>query len=185
MRIKGSKKAESGILFISGATYRRVSVFRYREACQIFLRTLDAYRREYGLRIYGYALLPDHYHLLLWFPPERRLADFLRDFKSLAGRRIVDWLRESEKEKVLARFRIKKSPRRGKDARFCVLQYNSYAKALQGSRVLRQKLDYIHANPRRDGLTSVPASYPWSSASAYSGRGMSLVKIDRLELPYD
>jgi REP element-mobilizing transposase RayT len=185
VRIKGSKKAESGILFISGSTYRRVPVFRYRRACQIFLRTLDAYWREYALRVYAYALLPDHYHLLLWFSPERRVADFLRDFKSLAGRRIVDWLRESEKKRVLARFRIKKTRRRGKDPRFCILQYNSYVKAVQGSRVLRQKLEYIHANPRRDGLTSAPASYPWSSASAYSGRGLSIVKIERLELPYD
>jgi len=185
MAIKASKKAHGGFLFISGSTHRRIPLFRYKRACEIFLKTLEAYRRKYDLRVHAYALLPEHYHLLLWFPPQQRLVDFLRDFKSLTGKRIVEWLQQEELNDLLARLEVKREPRRTKDARHCVLQYDSYVKTLLGSRALRQKLNYIHANPVCEELAGTPEAYAYSSARAYAGKGLSLVKLDRLELPYD
>ena len=129
--------------------------------------------------------MPDHYHLLLWFPPDRGLANFFRDFKSLVGKRIVEWLRAEKLDKLLARFQLKRSPRRDKDARYCILQYNSYVKALDRSRPLRQKIGYIHLNPVRERLAPSPDAYPYSSARAYAGKGLSIVKVDLFDLPYD
>src|SRR3989344_5075582 len=183
--MKASKKAHSGFLFISGSSYRRIPVFRYRKPCQIFLQTLEAYRRKYELRVYAYAVMPDHYHLLVWFPLERRLVDFLRDFKSLGGKRILDWLRREELTRLLPRFELNRKPRQERDARYCVLQYKSYVKPIVGVAAIRQKLQYIHLNPVRAGLAATPEAYPYSSAPAYAGKGLTWVKIDRLELPYD
>lgn len=183
--MKGSKKAHSGLLFISGSTFRRVPVFRHKKASDIFLRALEGYRAKYELRVHAYALLPDHYHLLLWFPPKHELASFLRDFKSLVGRQTVDWLQCENLGELLSHLELKRDRRRGKDARYSILQYNSYIKGVRGSRALRQKLNYIHLNPVRAGLAQTPEAYLYSSARAYLGRGLSLVKIDRLELPYD
>lgn len=183
--MKASKKAQSGFLFISGSTYRRIPIFRYKKACEIFLRTLNAYRRKYHLRIHAYALLPEHYHLLLCFPPQHRLVDFLRDFKSLVGKQIVEWLRQQKLNQLLARFELKRTPPRKRDPRYCILQYNSYVKTLLSTHAVRQKLNYIHVNPVRERLAATPEAYPQSSARAYAGKGLSLVKLDRLELPYD
>jgi len=184
-RIKGSHKARSGYLFLSGSRYGRVPVSRYAKPCKIFLYALEAYRREYGLRIHAYAVMPDHYHLLMWFPPERHLVNFLRDFKSLVGRRIVECLRVEKLDRLLTRFRLKRTPRRDKDARYCILQYNSPVKALESSRALRQKIGYIHLNPVREELAASPEVYPYSTARNYAGYGLSIVKVERLELPYD
>jgi len=184
-RVRGSQKARTGYLFISGSTYRRIPVFRYAKPRKVFLHSLEAYRSEYGLRIHAFALMPDHYHLLLWFPPERRPVDFLRDFKSLVGKRIIEWLRVEKLDRLLARFRLKREPRRDKDARYCILQYNSHVKVLDSSRALRQKIGYIHLNPVKEGLAASPEAYTYSSARNYAGYGLSIVKIERLELPYD
>lgn len=181
--MKASKKAHSGFLFISGSTYRRIPVFRYKKPCEIFLESLEAYRRKYEFRVHAYALLPDHYHVLLWFPPDRRPVDFLRDFKSLVAKRILDWLRKERLDRLLARFQLRQTPRRERDARYCVLQYNSYVKTLADSRMLRQKLNYIHSNPVREGLAATPEAYLYSSARAYAEKGLSIIKIDRLEFP--
>ncbi len=184
-RIRGSQKARSGYLFISGSTYRRIPVFRFADPCRVFLNSLEAYRREYGARIHAYVLMPDHYHLLLWFPPERRPVDFLRDFKSLVGKRVVEWLQREKLERLLVRFQLKRALRRDRDARYCILQYNSHVKALSSSRALRQKIGYIHLNPVRERLATSPEAYAYSSARIYAGHGLSIVKVDRLELPYD
>jgi REP element-mobilizing transposase RayT len=82
-----------GFVFISGSVYRRIPIFRYKMACKTFLCALEAYRRKYGFTVHAYALMPNHYHLLLWFPPSEDLTDFLRDFKSLVGKQILNWLR--------------------------------------------------------------------------------------------
>ena len=184
-RPRSSQKASSGTLYISGSTYRRVPIFRQHKACEIFLCALEAYRQRFELRVFAYAVMPDHYHLLLNIPPDRRLLDFLRDFKSLVGRQILDWIRQSERDELLRRFALPRKGARNKDARYCVLQYNAYVKALDSPRALRQKSAYIHMNPVRERLAESPEAYPYSSARVYAGKGLSLVKVDRLELPYD
>ncbi len=179
--MKASSKAQRGFVFISGSVYRRIPLFRYKTSCEIFLQTLDAYRRKYGFLVHAYALMPDHYHILLWFPPQHRLVSFLRDFKSLVGREILEWMRKQGLSRMLTRCELKRIPRREKDARYCVLQYNNYIKELQGSEALWQKVNYIHFNPVQAGLVSTPEAYSYSSARAYTGKGLSLVKIDLLK----
>ena len=181
MKIKGTHKARSGFLFISGSTHRRIPLFRYRRACDIFLKTLEAYREKYALRIHAYALMPDHYHLLLWFPPEHDLVDLLRDFKSLVGGKIVEWLKREKLDALLAHFQLKNAPRRTRDARYCILQYNSYIKSVVGSSAMEQTLNYIHQNPVREGLVESPEEYPYSSGGAYAGKRFGPVKVGRLE----
>jgi len=151
----------------------------------LFLSTLEAYRRKYNFRVHAYALLPDHYHLMVSFPPHKELVNFLRDFKSMVGKKVVAWLLEEKLDGLLACFQLRKVRRRPRDAQYCVLQYNSYVKPVLGVAAIRQKLQYIHLNPVRAGLAATPEAYPYSSAPAYAGKGLTWVKIDRLELPYD
>jgi hypothetical protein len=113
------------------------------------------------------------------------LVNFLRDFKSLVGKRIVEWLRSEKLDRLLGRFQLKRTPRRDKDARYCILQYNSHVKSLSSSRALRQKIHYIHLNPVRERLAASAETYTYSTARLYAGVGLSIVKVDRLELPYD
>ncbi len=179
--MKASSKAQCGFVFISGSVYRRIPLFRHKTPCHIFLRALDAYRRKYRFLVHAYALMPDHYHILLWLPPRHRLVNFLRDFKSFVGRQILEWMHKEGLSQLLAGCELKRVPRRRKDARYCVLQYNNYVKELQGSQALWQKVNYIHFNPVQDDLVLTPEAYSYSSARAYAGKGLSPVKIDLLK----
>ncbi len=122
------KSADRGWLFITGATYRRIPLFREREHCEIFLENLRFYRKKYRFDVSGYALLPDHYHLLLRMPEEVALPGLLRDFKSAVGRQVIDALKRNNQDRLLERLLVPRLPRRRKDARFRVLQADNYVK---------------------------------------------------------
>ncbi|MFQ5817285.1 MAG: transposase [Terriglobia bacterium] len=184
-KLKATHKARVGFLFISATTYRRLPLFRYRRPCQIFFENLEFYHRKYNFRLHAYVLMPNHFHLLINFPADRRLADFLRDFKSAVGIQILDWLKTEGRTQLLSRLALNRSPQRRKDPRYAVWQRDSYITPLVSTKLLRQRLNYIHANPIREGLAATPEAYPYSSARAYTGKGLSLAKIDPLELPYD
>ena len=162
------KSANHGWLFITGAAYRRVPLFWKPEYCEIFLENLSFYRRKYHFDVLGYVLLPDHNHLLLAVPEEVPLQDLLRDFKSQVGRQVVDTLRRNGEKDLLQRLAVKKVRRR-KDARFRVLQGDNYIRRIFSEKFFRQKLEYIHLNPVREGLADSLVDYLYSSARWYEG----------------
>ncbi len=51
--------------FITSSTYRRVPVFASKRFCQIFAQALGRLRQEFGFRLVGWVLKPDHFHLLI------------------------------------------------------------------------------------------------------------------------
>jgi len=181
-KVKASHKARAGHLFVSATTHRRLPLFRYRPACEIFVQNLEFYRRKYGFRLHAYVLMPNHFHLLVDFPPNSSLVDFLRDFKSVVGLRIVQWAKGENLIKLLSHLAVSRVPRRRKDARHAVWQRDSHLTPLLSERIIRQKLRYIHENPVRAGLVAAPEDYPYSSARVYAGRGETGVKIDLLDV---
>ncbi len=57
---------DSGHLqFITSSTYRCVTVFTSKCFCQIFAEVLGRLRQEFGFRLVGWVLIPDHFHLLI------------------------------------------------------------------------------------------------------------------------
>lgn len=179
---KPSNVGLHGFLFVSGSVFHRVPLFKQSEPCEIFLRALDAYRRKFDLRLHAYVVMPEHYHFLVWFPQQERFTSFLRDFKSLVGKQVLDWMRLAQLSALMSRFRLKSTPNRPRDPRFCILQYGNVVKAFEGgARVLMQKVNYIHENPVRAGLASKAEDYQYSSMRAYLGEQSCLVQVDVLK----
>ena len=62
--------------FITFTCYRRQEYLTNDNACSVFLRALENTRKRYGLRVYGFVLMPEHVHfcsasLLAAFFPAR------------------------------------------------------------------------------------------------------------------
>ncbi len=158
-------------MFITGSTHRRLPIFASRRHCEIFLDNLGFYREKYGFDVMAYALLPDHYHLILVLPPGISLVSLLRDFKSAVGKQIIETLKKQAKSRLLEQLRLASPPQRRKDARFKVLQADNYIEGVTSERFFRQKLDYIHANPVQHRLAVKETDYPYSSARWYDEEG--------------
>src|ERR1700687_5651977 len=56
---------------------------------RIFESALERVRRSFRLRVYGYAIMPEHVHLLLSEPQRETLADALKSLKQGVSRRLI------------------------------------------------------------------------------------------------
>ena len=69
--------------------YHRRPFFTPTPAKRIFESALERVRRSFGLRIYGYVIMPDHVHLLASEPERGPLADALKSLKQGVSRRLI------------------------------------------------------------------------------------------------
>jgi putative transposase len=173
-------KPDSGFLFVSGGLFKRAPLFPESEAAKILLEMLEAYRERYAFRVHAYAVMPDHYHFLIWFPEEGDFRGFLRDFKSLAAKKILGWLKVYDSQ-LLRRFLLPGERRRQKDPRYCILQHGNYVKALRDGEAAVKVIEYIHMNPVRAGLASSADQYEFSSAGFFMRKAESIVKVEWIE----
>jgi hypothetical protein len=65
--------------FVTFCCYHRSRLFRTDASCRIFESALERVRRSYRLYVYGYAVMPDHVHLLL-SEPQREGGPFKPGF---------------------------------------------------------------------------------------------------------
>ena len=68
-------------------TWRRVRAIRKHDVSIIADSVLDAGRRTH-VRVHAQAVLSDHVHVVVSYPPHATLAAFVRDAKSESARRI-------------------------------------------------------------------------------------------------
>jgi len=69
--------------FITFSCYKRQPFLCIPEAKNIVERLLEQTRKQQGLRIAAYVLMPEHVHLLTDEPDRDTLATFLQIFKQL------------------------------------------------------------------------------------------------------
>ncbi len=173
------KSSEYPVHFISGYVRYRVPLFELRpDIARLFVEALCFYRRKYGLQIFGFVVMPDHYHLLLGFPPVLRISNFLRDFKSYVGKQVVERLQAEGAFTLLDRFRNSRSRKRFRDPKYRVLQPDNDDRVIYSEKFFRQKLDYIHSNPVKKGLVPIAAEYPWSSCRSYLTGEEHPIRVD-------
>jgi putative transposase len=110
---------------------------------------------KYGAHILGYVFIPSHIHLLINIDG-RHLGSFMRDFKKYIAQKAIKDMGVPSSQIWMPRY----------DRLVIVAE-----------KVLRSKLNYIHNNPLKAGLVSVPEDWAWSSARAYAGFGDGVLKV--------
>ena len=61
--------------FITFSCYHRQRLLSSAHRRDLFLRVLEQVRQRYRWVILGYVVMPEHVHLLVSEPPERKLCD--------------------------------------------------------------------------------------------------------------
>ena len=140
--------------------YRRMQFLNADGARCAVLQGLENTRRRYGLRIYGFVLMPEHVHLLLSEPERGTLACALQSLKSASAR----MARRAEPVLVTA------APH------FWQARY--YDRYMRDYAEFSEKLRYIHRNPVKRGLCAAPEHWPWSSFRHYWGGADVGVEIE-------
>ena len=108
----------------------------------------------YGIKIYGYVVMPEHVHLLLSEPQRGTLP------------RAMQILKQSVSTKLNARG----------DERFWLPRYYDFNVFTQPKHI--EKLQYIHRNPVARNLVSSPELWKWSSFRHYLTGEIGTVEIE-------
>jgi len=126
---------------------RREAIVRDVEDRATFMRTLGETCRRTGFRVHAYALMTNHYHLLLE-TPEANLS------------RGMGWLQNAYTRRINTRHRLWGHVFGGR--------YKSIV--VEPGQCFWALMDYIHLNPVRAGIGKEAdglESYPWSSVRQY------------------
>lgn len=186
------------VYFITITVIDWVDVFTREEYKSIIAESLDYCRRKKGLQIYAWVLMTNHIHLIAAHDTDcEHLWKTIGDFKKFTSRKIIGAILENEgesrkkwmlrhfwEENILcsddASCSVSKNTnpdiphyhlwQRGFD-RYCILNIKH----------LRQKMDYIHANPIRAGIVFKPWEYRYCSYPNYCGE-QGMLEIDLLDL---
>jgi putative transposase len=132
-----SRSAQPGTYFVTSATYNRRRFFQVIANAELFLVTLQHYRREGYYKLHAFVIMPDHIHLLLTpqgITLERSIGFIKGGFSHRLESRSPVWQRGFTDHRIRDRedFMIRR--------------------------------EYIHQNPVDAHMVELAESYPFSSA---------------------
>ncbi|MCD9575456.1 REP-associated tyrosine transposase [Flavobacterium soyae] len=171
---------KTGAYFISFATVYWIDVFTREEYFGSIVESLDYCRKNKGMEIYGYCIMPSHIHLI--FRSEKGdPSGLIRDFKGFTSRKMLKTIeensQESRKEWMLWMFeRAGKKNSNVKLRQFW--QQNNKPIEIWSLTVFEQKLNYIHNNPVQTGFVTNPVDWKYSLARNYGDNDQTVLEID-------
>jgi REP element-mobilizing transposase RayT len=119
--------------------------------------------------------MPDHFHLLA-NPLKLDISVVVGRLKGRAAAAILSWLRSAGHLSSLAKLALPKQLKSGQAHAVWMREFSAID--IWSRKFIRQKLNYIHLNPVRAGLTDHPAKRRWSSYLAYLPHETGSVPIE-------
>ena len=160
--------AERGIYFITAGTYQKDHYYRKVAALNEFQELLFSTAQEHRVDLHAWALLSNHYHLIL--ETEQPLRPFFRHLHSLAAR--------------------ERNLRDGVEGRKVWFQYRDTQLTYERSYLAR--LNYVNENAVHHRIVLRSTNYRWCSAAWFEDRAdrsfvrmVQNLKIDKLNVPDD
>ncbi len=148
-------------------------MFTRPDTVEILLNCWRYQRENEGLRLYGYVVLENHLHFIA---QAKNLNKCVSSFKSFTARKIIDYLKVQQAERLLTWLRFSRLAHK-QDREYQFWQEGVHAELVFSEAMMREKLDYIHANPVKRGYVNLPEHWRYSSASSYAGQ-VRLIEID-------
>jgi putative transposase len=126
-----------GTYFVTSATFGRRRLFQVAVNAELFLETLQQYRRDGHYKLHAFVVMPDHIHLLLT-PQEMAIERAMGLIKGGFSHRL--------------------------SSKFPVWQRGFTDHRIRSSDEFQAKREYIHQNPVRARMVELPGLYHYSSA---------------------
>ena len=173
---------KEGIYFVSFATVYWIDVFIRESYFELMIQALSFFRKERGMLIYGYCIMPGHVHLLFQAKKENP-SELIRDLKKFTATNLVNLIRdnqqESRKEWLLWMFK-RAGTKSSNVTHYQFWQHHNQPIEIHSDKFFNEKLDYIHQNPVVSGFVSEPQDWKYSSAKNYWQAVDSVLNIDLL-----
>ena len=162
--------------FVTFSCFRRRPFLATRRARDHFVKILDQVRSRHSFRIVGYVVMPEHVHLLIDEPSGNTPSKVLQVLKQKVSRAL-----RAKPSRVLQGqlpLAFLDAGANGNAAAFW--QRRFYDFNVWSAKKVKEKLEYMHANPVKRKLVTHPRDWPWSSWSHYANGEEGLLRIDGL-----
>ncbi|MBC8054716.1 MAG: transposase [Sphingobacteriaceae bacterium] len=170
---------KEGLYFVSFATINWIDVFVRDEYFMALVGSLAWCRKEKGMEIYSWCIMPSHVHLV-FRAKDANPGELLKSFKTYTSKALQKMIKEHPQESrrewilwMMERAGLKNS--NVKKMQFW--QQHNKPIELWSAEVTDQKVDYIHNNPVIAAFVGEAHHWKYSSAIDYCG-GKGLLKID-------
>lgn len=127
----------------------------------IIIQSLQYLTANKQVTLYAFVIMSNHIHLIWQALPDKTPQQIQHSFMKYTAQQIKFDLVENDKI-LLDKFRVN-----AKDRTYQFWERNSLGIDLYKDDAFMQKLEYIHYNPVKAGLCSLPEEYYFSSAAFY------------------
>jgi putative transposase len=142
--------------FITCSCYHRQPFLASARRRDLFLEILEEVRYKYQFVVWGYVVMPEHFHLLIGEPSKRSVAVAMQVLKQRVSCRC------RRKKKVHGQMRLWQA-----ELPPAFWQKRSYDFNVFSQRKHAEKINYMHNNPVKRGLVDSPELWRWSSFRSY------------------
>ncbi len=160
--------------FVTFSCYRRLPLLATERARNLFVKELARVRKEYGFQLVGYVVMLNHVHLLMSEPRKGTPSTVLQMLKQRVSRK----MRRKNKRRDESQMDLPFDEGGQELEAFWQERFYDFNVFRPGK--LKEKLNYMHANPVIRGLVEHPKDWPWSSWTFYFDGKNVLVPIDRV-----
>jgi putative transposase len=138
----------------------------------MFLSHLKSTCKYYSIDIYGYVIMPEHIHLVLYPRDEVSIGRVIGELKSKSAREILLQFRR-ENSSLLSRLTVRETT--------SLWQKRCYDHNCRTPETVIEKINYCHKNPVTRGLVNDPEDWKWSSYRWYEGMDDVAIEIEGYE----
>jgi putative transposase len=158
--------------FVTFSCYRRLPLLKTIRARNVFVKALGQIRERHKFRLVGYVVMPEHVHLLISEPEKVTPSVVLKALKQRVSRD----LRKKERRGSAAQLRLPFLDVGANLPRFWKVRFYDFN--VYSAKKVREKLEYMHANPVSRGLVRDAGEWMWSGFGFYARGERGLVTID-------
>ena len=152
--------------FITCSCYHRLPFLGSAAHRDLFLKILEQVRQKYDCAVFGYVVMPEHFHLLVTEPRIKTLWVMMQVLKQRVSRQRR---RRQGRSVQTIPSEVDIAPA------FWLPRYYDFNVYSREKRI--EKLRYMHRNPVKRGLVASPEEWRWSSYRFYRWGEKGVVKI--------
>lgn len=133
----------------------------------ILLDSLRYCQQHKGLLLYAYVVMTNHVHLIAATEEGHDLVETIRSLKKHTAKKLLEAIeKEPESRREWLLYLLGYFGKQVKQAHQ-VWQHDNHPIEVWSTKVILQKINYIHLNPVRAGFVIEPEHWIYSSASNY------------------
>ena len=172
---------QNAMHFLTFTVIDWVDVFTKKDYKMELVDSMNYCIREKGLVVYGWVIMSNHIHVIWKAKEGYELSGIIRDFKKFTAKRIIKLIEEgAESRKVWMLKKFEFAAKRVKtNTRYKFWKDSNHAVCLTelDTKMMEQKLEYIHYNPVKAMIVHQPEDYVFSSAADYAEEA-GLVEVE-------